>query len=80
MDVIDTIITLSPIIITILVFLLLAKIGILLESKDFNNGYCKNCNTKLILFDHDSQGGRGYKCTKCDYTTWVSWPIVDKNF
>jgi len=45
------------------------------ESKSYNNGICKDCGKKLKCFDMDSQGGRGYTCKKCDYTTWVSYPI-----
>ena len=37
-------------------------IGIYLEKKDYNNGFCKACGNKLRLFDYDSQGGRGYCC------------------
>ena len=40
---------------------------------------CPHCNRKLINFDMDSQGGRGYKCD-CGYQTWVSYKCVDKNF
>ena len=46
---------------------------------NFNNGVCPHCNRKLINFDIDSQGGRGYKCD-CGYQTWVSYKCVDKNF
>lgn len=45
------------------------------EKKAYNNGYCPNCGEKLRHFDTDSQGGRGYTCKKCGYTTWVSYNI-----
>lgn len=53
-------------------------IGIYVEKRDYNNGICPKCGTKLTHFDNDSQGGRGYTCRKCGYTTWVSW-FADKN-
>ncbi len=49
------------------------------EKVDFNNGYCKHCNSRLRRFDVDSQGGRGYVCDDCGYHVWVSYK-VDKNF
>ena len=42
-----------------------AVIGILLEKKEYSNGYCP-------------QGGRGYICEECGYCAWVSYPFVDK--
>lgn len=54
-------------------------IGIYLEKKDYNNGFCKACGNKLRLFDYDSQGGRGYCCDNCRYHTWVSYNCVDKD-
>lgn len=55
-------------------------IGILLEKRAFNHGYCKNCHEKLELFDYDSVGGRGYICPRCAYQAWVSYNIVDKDY
>lgn len=54
-----------------------AIVGILLEKKDYNSGICPHCGKKLILFDTDSQGGRGYICEECNYVAWVSYPFVD---
>lgn len=54
--------------------------GINEERKDFNNGVCPKCGKQLRCFDMDSQGGRGYSCDKCDYTTWVSYNRVDRNY
>lgn len=39
-----------------------AVIGILLEKKDYNLGICPHCKKKLLLFDTDYQGCRGYIC------------------
>lgn len=50
------------------------------EAKEFNNGICMRCGEKLRYFDTDSQGGRGYTCDNCMYTTWVSYNYVDKSF
>lgn len=49
------------------------------EKKHFNRGICPLCNGKLHNFDTDSQGGRGYICEHCSYTTWVSYN-VDNNY
>jgi len=49
------------------------------EARDFNNGFCPHCGRKLRYFDSDSQGGRGYRCDACEYTTWCSY-AVDKNY
>ena len=69
------------IILTILLMgAIVANITISLEKKEFNKGICPNCHTKLYNFDTDSQGGRGYTCTNCNYVTWVSWNCVDEDF
>ena len=60
--------------------MLLSYIFSRLEAKAFNNGICKNCGEKLVNFDMDSQGGRGYTCRKCNYTCWISYNSVDKDF
>ncbi len=52
-------------------------IGITLEKKGYNGGRCPRCGKKLVYFDTDSQGGRGYTCRRCNYTTWVSYSCVD---
>ncbi|MBE7053451.1 MAG: hypothetical protein E7391_04160 [Ruminococcaceae bacterium] len=62
----------------ILVVLLICPIGIILEKKGFNFGYCPICHTKLRHFANDSQGGRGYICDECNYHTWVTYNCVDK--
>ena len=49
------------------------------EPRNFNNGYCKHCGTKLRHFDNDSSSARGYTCDNCGYTTWISY-FSDKNF
>lgn len=64
----------------LLIVLLICPIGMFLERRDFNNGICVNCGSKLIHFDNDSQGGRGYCCDNCGYSTWVSYNSVDKKF
>lgn len=47
------------------------------EEKSYNNGTCPHCGTGLNLFDHDSQGGRGYVCPECKYHVWVSYNRID---
>lgn len=49
------------------------------EKKSFNNGLCISCHEPLRLFDLDSQGGRGYVCTKCRRKVWVSYN-VDRDY
>lgn len=77
MELIIKFIIIGVILIAFIVFWVLA---VYFEKKSFNNGICPYCNTKLNCFDMDSQGGRGYTCKRCDYTTWVSYPSVDKDF
>lgn len=47
------------------------------EKKDWNHGFCSECNEPWESFDRDSQGGRGYKCG-CGKHIWISYPGVDK--
>ena len=68
----------SSLIIGIVVLIVIFIIGIFSEKKDYNNGICPKCNQRLHHFDTDSQGGRGYICDKCNYTTWISYPFIDK--
>ena len=35
------------------------------EKRDFNDGVCKFCGSKLHYFDMDSGGARGYMCENC---------------
>lgn len=67
------------ILIFVCLWILLVIAGIIIEKQDYNKGVCKFCGTKLRRFDTDSQGGRGYVCDKCDYYTWVSYHIIDRN-
>ena len=55
-------------------------IGIHIERKGFNGGICSRCGKELRLFDHDSQGGRGYTCDGCGHKVWVSYFTVDRKF
>ena len=61
-----------------IIAIILAVLGIYVEKKSFNNGYCKVCGQKLRVFDTDSQGGRGYTCPNMHYSVWVSYHCVDK--
>lgn len=49
------------------------------EKRDFNDGICRKCGSKLRHFDNDSSGARGYTCDKCNNKVWVSYSF-DKNF
>lgn len=70
----------SIILSVITIIYIICKIASTFEKRSFNNGICKECGNKLVHFDTDSQGGRGYTCRHCDYTIWVSYPSVDKRF
>ena len=59
------------------IFFLVGGIAKHFESKDWNNGFCRECRTAWKYFDTDSQGGRGYKCSNKHYF-WASYK-VDKN-
>jgi tRNA(Ile2) C34 agmatinyltransferase TiaS len=59
---------------------IMVLIAIHFEKKDFNNGFCPHCKSKLYFFDCDNQGRRGYKCEKCRYHTWVIYNTVDKDY
>lgn len=53
------------------------------EKKHFNGGVCPQCGEKLKYFETDPEdGSRGYECPnkKCDYSTWVSWSSIDKDY
>ena len=60
-------------IIGLLILSTICFIGYWLEKRDFNNGICPFCETPLRHFDDDSQGGQGWTCDRCGYTTWISW-------
>lgn len=67
-----------PLIVALPVLLVLAMVAGCIwacrrEKKDWNNGICAEYGEPWALFDHDSQGGRGYKCR--DRVLWVSWPV-----
>lgn len=66
----------------------LVLLAIRREALDYNHGICPRCESqgefiemrKLKKFDEDSQGGRGYKCDRCGYVTWVSYDCVDCDY
>ena len=72
----EPILLISTIILTIIAIMTIIEIYI--ANKQFNKGICPKCGEKLKFFDMDSQGGRGYKCPKCKYITWVSYSLVDE--
>lgn len=45
------------------------------EKKSYNNGIGPHCGDYFEHFDTDSQGGRGYICRRCGYTTWISYNV-----
>lgn len=52
------------------------------EKKHYNNGVCPQCGGKLKYFDTAGDGSRGYKCSnkKCNYSVWISWSSIDKDY
>ncbi len=61
-----------------LCLILIIAIGMYADWKDYNKGRCKKCGKKMILFDYDSGGSRGYRCPDWHDTVWVSCVFVDK--
>ena len=56
-------------------------IQIYLDSKrDFNNGVCKYCGTKLSLAPIQGTADRLYWCTHCGYWMFVYHKSIDKKF
>lgn len=55
------------------IFIISLYLAVCNEVKDWNGGYCPRCGKKLRHFGCDSQGGDGWCCDACDYTTWVSY-------
>ena len=53
--------------------LCLGLAGSISERRKWNSGTCKDNGRPWVLFDRDSQGGRGYKAG--DITCWISWPV-----
>ena len=50
------------------------------ERRAYHDGKCRRCGSKLRLFDYDSQGGRGYICDRCGYSTWCSYDVDGRGF
>lgn len=49
------------------------------EKKEWNKGYCAECNTEWKLADTDSQGGRLYTCQcKKFHRCWISYHVDHK--
>lgn len=68
----------TVIVVAIIIGIVFIVSGMMMEKKDYNNGRCPKCDKPLRYFDTDSQGGRGYICDKCGYTTWVSYGRIDR--
>lgn len=62
----------------ILAGIIAGVIGICIERRLYNKGVCRWCHQNLVFFDYDSRGGRGYRCSLCGNTIWVSYDCVDK--
>ena len=43
--------------------------GISGQEKDFNNGYCIKCNTKMQAIEHH-RANTYYECPNCYFGTW----------
>ena len=43
------------------------------EKKVWNSGVCRENGEPWVLFDRDSQGGRGYVAG--DIRCWISWSV-----
>jgi len=50
------------------------------ERMAWNGGRCRVCGGKMVCFDMDSQGGRGWCCRNHErtvYGPWISYPFID---
>ena len=55
--------------VVVLISIILA--GYIIDKRNWNNGVCKWTGEPWVLFDTDSQGGRGYYSK--GHTIWISW-------
>lgn len=69
-------------IIAIVIFFAMGGITRSAEKREYNNGMCPKCGSRLVLTDMDSQGGRWYTCSHrydktdpCDYDCWISYDV-----
>ena len=65
------------ILITVMIFFLGSRWARNCEIALWNNGICKETGEPWIMFDIDSQGGRGYRSG--DYTMWASYSIDNES-
>ena len=49
------------------------------EKKIWNDGVCVKTGMKWVMFDTDSQGGRGYKDSYGNYI-WISFNFIDREY
>jgi len=64
---------LAMVLIVLVIMIAISYIASYYEYKRWNNGICPVCGKEMKQFDTDSQGGEGWTCKCCDYTTWVSY-------
>lgn len=57
------------IILTGIIFFLIASIGFSNQEKTFNNGYCPHCNIKYEAIEY-SHGETYYECPNCRVGVW----------
>ncbi len=50
------------------------------QKTQFNKGRCPKCGMKLRFFMDDWLIGRGYICDNCDYTAWVKYKAVYRDY
>lgn len=67
--------------IVIITWLALYRLMVVNEIKQFNNGICKVCGSKLHKSTVEYEDSRLYRCSKCKTTKiWITIDKVDKNF
>ena len=49
------------------------------DKKEFNNGVCSKCGTRLSPHEIRSDGERTYRCRDCGHTVTIFYN-VDKNY
>lgn len=68
-----TVILIMTVIVAVVLITAVTLVASYFEYKGWNGGVCPKCGKPLRYFDTDSQGGEGWTCDGCDYTTWVSY-------
>lgn len=66
----------------VLISLLTASLAIkwFFETKTYNKGICKVCNSELEFTYMDLEGNEHYECKNCGRNIYISFPFITKLF